>query len=88
MAESEETDLGHHVSNEDSDSDSSFEVIEDPRNPRVSTGWTTNFASNTQPRDELSCGWAWVFEFFFWTRNLKILLYLSNSFSIFFSYTF
>ena len=37
MEESEETDLGHHVSHEDSDSDSSFEVIEDPENPRVST---------------------------------------------------
>ena len=37
MAESEETDLGHHGSHEDSDSDSSFEVIEDPENPRVST---------------------------------------------------
>ena len=37
MAESEETDLGHHISHEDSDSDSSFEVIEDPENPRVST---------------------------------------------------
>ena len=37
MAESEETDLGHHGSPEESDSDSSFEVIEDPENPRVST---------------------------------------------------
>ena len=33
MAESEERD----VSFEESDSDSSFEVIEDPENPRVST---------------------------------------------------
>ena len=46
MAESEETDLECQVSQEESDDDSSFEVIEDPKNPRVSTGWTTNVASN------------------------------------------
>ena len=34
MAESEEKDL---VSFEESDGDSSFEVIEDPENPQVST---------------------------------------------------
>ena len=37
MAESEKTDLELQVSFEESDSDSSFEVIEDPENPRVST---------------------------------------------------
>ena len=36
MAESEETGLEL----EESDSDSSFEVIEDPTNPQVSPGWT------------------------------------------------
>ena len=40
MAESEETDLECQVSQEESDDDSSFEVIEDPKNPRVTTGWT------------------------------------------------
>ena len=35
MAESEKTDLELQVSFEESDSDSSFEVIEDPENPRV-----------------------------------------------------
>ena len=40
MAESEETGLECQVSHEESDDDSSFEVIEDPRNPGVSTGWT------------------------------------------------
>ena len=44
MAESEETDLKLQVSLEESDDDSSFEVIEDPNNPRVSTGWTPNDA--------------------------------------------
>ena len=45
MAESEETGLECQVSQGDSDDDSSFEVIEDPKNPRVSTGWTTNFVA-------------------------------------------
>ena len=42
MAESEENGLECQDSQGESDNDSSFEVIEDPRNPRVSTGWTTN----------------------------------------------
>jgi hypothetical protein len=43
MAESEETGLELQVSfEEESDGDSSFEVIEDPTNPRVSTEWTIN----------------------------------------------
>ena len=36
MAESEETGLELQVSFEESDDDSSFEVIEDPNNPQVS----------------------------------------------------
>ena len=47
MAESEEKGLQLQDSFEESDSDSSFEVIEDPTNPQVSTGWTIN-----QGRDE------------------------------------
>ena len=47
MAESEETGLKLQDSFEESDSDSSFEVIEDPTNPQVSRGWTIN-----QGRDE------------------------------------
>ena len=46
MAESEETGLDCQVSQGESDDDSSFEVIEDPRNPRVSTGWSNNVESN------------------------------------------
>ena len=42
MAEGEETGLECQVSQGESDDDSSFEVIEDPKNPRVSTGWSTN----------------------------------------------
>ena len=50
MAESEETDLGHHGSPEESDSDSSFEVIEDPEIPRVSTMiFFLGCASSAQP---------------------------------------
>ena len=37
MAESEETGMECQVSKEESDDDSSFEVIEDPKNPQVST---------------------------------------------------
>jgi hypothetical protein len=37
MAESEETGMEFQVSKEESDDDSSFEVIEDPKNPQVST---------------------------------------------------
>ena len=39
MAEREETGSELQVSFEESDSDSSFEVIEDPTNPKVSTGF-------------------------------------------------
>ena len=45
MAESEENGLECQDSQGESDDDSSFEVIEDPRNPRVSTGWMTNVGS-------------------------------------------
>ena len=40
MAEREETGSELQVSFEESDSDSSFEVIEDPTNSKVSTGFS------------------------------------------------
>ena len=51
MAESEETDLQHQVSLEESDSDSSFEVIEDPENPLVSTMILFLGCANAQPHN-------------------------------------
>ena len=65
MAESEETGLKLQDSFEESDSDSSFEVIEDPTNPKVSTqGFLCMHLARL------------IFHFVFWTRNFDILQYV------------